>query len=59
MFDIAQMQAVTDYTGIVDQASYERGAKVWFREMTGIRPIAMADIIDTTFVEAARKAYPA
>ncbi len=56
LFDIAQMKAVTDYTGIIDQASYERGAKVWFREMTGIRPIPMADIIDSTYVLAAQKA---
>ncbi|MEJ1975637.1 MAG: hypothetical protein WDN49_05640 [Acetobacteraceae bacterium] len=32
------MKKVTDYDGIIDQASYERGAKVWFRDMTGIKP---------------------
>ena len=57
--DIAQMKDLFDYTGEIDQASYERGSKVWFRELTGIKPIAMAQIIDPSFVLAAKQAYPA
>jgi NitT/TauT family transport system substrate-binding protein len=53
------MQEITDYTGIVDPASYDRGAKVWFRELTGIRPIPMGQIIDSSFAEKAIQAYPA
>jgi len=33
--------------------------KVWFREMTGIKPLTIADVVSPTFVEVARKAYPA
>ena len=55
-FDIGQMQSITDYSGIVDKASYERGSKVWFREMTGIKPIPMDDIVDSSFAMAAIKA---
>jgi NitT/TauT family transport system substrate-binding protein len=57
--EIASIQKVTDYDGVVDDASFARGEKVWFREMTGIKPLAKAEIINTTFIEAARKAYPA
>ena len=58
-FDIAQMKPLFDYTGEIDQASYERGAKVWFRELTGIKPIAMAQIVDPSFALAAKQANPA
>jgi sulfonate transport system substrate-binding protein len=53
------MKSITDFSGVIDQASYDRGAKVWFRELTGIKPMAMNDIIVTDFVLAAKKAYPA
>jgi NitT/TauT family transport system substrate-binding protein len=59
VFEITIMKAITDYDGIIDPASFERGSKVWFREMTGIKPLTMPDIIATGFIEAARKAYPA
>ncbi len=59
LFAIEQMQEVTDYSGSIDQASYDRGAKVWFRELTGIRPIPKDKIIDTSFAQAAQKAFPA
>ena len=44
-----------DYSGEIDQASYDRGAKVWFREVTGIKPIPMAEIISSSFALAASK----
>jgi NitT/TauT family transport system substrate-binding protein len=59
IFGINLMKTIIDYDGVVDQASYDRGAKVWFRELTGIKPIPMNDIIVTEFVLAAKKAYPA
>lgn len=57
--EIATIQKVADYDGRVDAASFERGSKVWFREMTGIKPLSIAEIVSPTFIEAARKAYPA
>jgi NitT/TauT family transport system substrate-binding protein len=57
--EITTIKKVTDYEGIIDAASFSRGEKVWFREMTGIKPLTMADVVDTSFIEAARKAYPA
>src|SRR3954469_18259273 len=57
--EIASIQKVTDYDCVVDAASFARGEKVWFREMTGIKPLAIADLVSPTFIDAARKAYPA
>jgi NitT/TauT family transport system substrate-binding protein len=59
LFEIELMRAITDYEGVIDPASYERGAKVWFRELTGIKPMTITDIVAPEFVDAARKAYPA
>jgi NitT/TauT family transport system substrate-binding protein len=59
LFEIQLMKEITDYDGVIDPAGFERGAKVWFRELTGIKPLTMADIVAPDFVEAARKAYPA
>jgi len=58
-FDINQMKDLFDYTGEIDQASYDRGAKVWFRELTGIKPIPMAQIVDPSFAQTAKQTYPA
>jgi NitT/TauT family transport system substrate-binding protein len=57
--EITTIKKVTDYEGVIDAASFSRGEKVWFREMTGIKPLTMADVVNTSFIEAARKAYPA
>jgi sulfonate transport system substrate-binding protein len=59
LFEIELMKEITDYDGVIDPAGFERGAKVWFRELTGIKPMTIADIVAPEFVEAARKAYPA
>jgi NitT/TauT family transport system substrate-binding protein len=52
------LKKVADYEGSIDAEGFERGGKVWFREMTGIKPLTIADVVSPGFVEAARKAYP-
>jgi NitT/TauT family transport system substrate-binding protein len=59
IIEITTLKKVTDYDATIDAAGWARGAKVWFREMTGIKPLAIADLVSPTFIEAARKAYPA
>jgi NitT/TauT family transport system substrate-binding protein len=59
ILEIAALQKVADYDGTIDAASFARGEKVWFREMTGIKPLAIADVVSPGFIEVARKAYPA
>jgi NitT/TauT family transport system substrate-binding protein len=58
LLEITAIQKVTDYDATIDTASFARGEKVWFREMTGIKPLTIADVVSPNFVDAARKAYP-
>jgi NitT/TauT family transport system substrate-binding protein len=58
ILEITALKKVADFDGTIDAAGFARGEKVWFREMTGIKPLAMADVVSPGFVEAARKAYP-
>jgi NitT/TauT family transport system substrate-binding protein len=58
ILEITALKKVADYEGTIDAASFARGEKVWFREMTGIKPLTMTDVVSPGFVEAARKAYP-
>jgi len=59
ILEIMALQKVADYEATIDAAGFARGEKVWFREMTGIKPLTIAEVVSPTFVEAARKAYPA
>jgi NitT/TauT family transport system substrate-binding protein len=56
--EITALKQVADYDGVVDAASFARGEKVWFREMTGIKPLTIAEVVAPDFVQAAKKAYP-
>ncbi len=58
VLEISALKKVADYEGNVDAASFARGEKVWFREMTGIKPLTIAEVVSPDFTEAARKAYP-
>jgi NitT/TauT family transport system substrate-binding protein len=58
ILEIAALQKVADYQATIDAADFARGEKVWFREMTGIKPLTIADLVSRSFIEAARKAYP-
>ena len=58
ILEITALKKVADYDGTIDAASFARGGKVWFREMTGIKPLTMAEAVSPDFVAAARKAYP-
>jgi NitT/TauT family transport system substrate-binding protein len=59
ILEITALQKVVDYDASIDAAAFARGEKVWFREMTGIKPLTPADLVSPSFIEAARKAYPA
>ncbi|WP_043160002.1 ABC transporter substrate-binding protein [Bradyrhizobium sp. Ai1a-2] len=58
LLEITTLQKVADYEATIDAAEFARGEKVWFREMTGIKPLTIADVIVPTFIDTARKAYP-
>src|SRR6516162_9364014 len=58
ILEINALQKVADYDATIDAEGFARGEKVWFREMTGIKPLTIAEVVSPAFVEAARKAYP-
>jgi NitT/TauT family transport system substrate-binding protein len=58
ILEITALKKVADYEGTIDAEGFARGGKVWFREMTGIKPLTIAEVVSPGFVEAARKAYP-
>jgi NitT/TauT family transport system substrate-binding protein len=58
ILEISALKKVADYEGTVDAASFARGEKVWFREMTGIKPLTIAEVVSPDFTQAARKAFP-
>jgi NitT/TauT family transport system substrate-binding protein len=58
MLEITALQKVADYQATIDAADFARGEKVWFREMTGIKPLTIADVVSPSFIEVARKAHP-
>jgi NitT/TauT family transport system substrate-binding protein len=58
ILEITALKKVADYEGTIDAEGFARGGKVWFREMTGIKPLTIADVVSPGFIEAARKAYP-
>jgi NitT/TauT family transport system substrate-binding protein len=58
ILEITALQKVADYDGTIDAAGFARGEKVWFREMTGIKPLMIAEVVSPGFAETARKAYP-
>jgi NitT/TauT family transport system substrate-binding protein len=58
LLEITALQKVADYDATINAADFARGEKVWFREMTGIKPLTIADVVSPAFVETARKAYP-
>jgi NitT/TauT family transport system substrate-binding protein len=58
ILEIMALKKVADYEGIIDAEGFARGAKVWFREMTGIKPLTPAEVVSPAFVEAAKKSYP-
>jgi NitT/TauT family transport system substrate-binding protein len=59
ILEITALQKVADYDASIDAAGFARGEKVWFREMTGIKPLTIAEVVSPGFIEVARRAYPA
>jgi NitT/TauT family transport system substrate-binding protein len=59
VIEITTLKKVADYDATIDPAGWARGSKVWFREMTGIKPLTSDELLSPTFIEAAKKAYPA
>ena len=59
LIEIGLVKATSDTEGTIDGASFARGSKVWFREMTGIKPLTLEQVVVPRFAETARKEFPA
>jgi NitT/TauT family transport system substrate-binding protein len=43
---------------MIDPAAFERGGRMWFREVSGIKPVKLADAFDGSFLTKAHAKYP-
>ncbi len=59
LIEIKSTKAVLNDGGAIDAAAFDRGAKVWFREMTGVQKLPLADVYAPEFAVKADAKYPA
>jgi len=59
LLEIQVVKDITDYDGTIDQAAFERGGKAWYRDLTGIQPVPLADVFDARFIQQAQAKYRA
>jgi len=57
-WSITALQKVVDYQATIDAADFARGEKVWFREMTGIKPLTICRCRQSDLCRHSAKAYP-
>ncbi len=59
LLEIGELKDVADWNGLIPAANWERGGKVWYGELTGLKPIKMEDAVADQFLKAAHAKYPA
>lgn len=60
LLEIGELKDVADWNGLITAASYARGEKVWYSELTGIKqPIKLEDAVADKFLKTAQAKYPA
>ena len=50
---------VADWNGLITEEAFARGGKVWYRELTGIKPLKRENVVADKFLKAALAKYPA
>ena len=58
LIEIKSTKAVLNDSGAIEVAAFDRGAKVWFREMTGVEKLPLAEVYAPEFVTKADAKYP-
>jgi len=53
--EITYFKKLWKYDGIITEADFNNGGKVWFREGTDIKPIGFADVVDLQYIVNAHK----
>ncbi len=56
--ELTTMKTVLNPTGLIDPTDFERGAKVWFREMTGVTPMKLGEVYASEFIRKANETLP-
>jgi NitT/TauT family transport system substrate-binding protein len=59
LIEIEAVREVTDFNGIIDAAAFARGGKAWYRDLTGIKPVPLADVFADKFLRVAQAKYKA
>ncbi|WP_428668656.1 ABC transporter substrate-binding protein [Reyranella sp.] len=59
LLEIGELKDVADWNGLINAESWARGEKVWYGELTGLKPIKMEDAVADRFLKAAHAKYPA
>jgi NitT/TauT family transport system substrate-binding protein len=59
LLEIGELKDVGDWNGLINADSWARGGKVWYSDLTGLKPIKMEDAVDDRFLKAAHAKYPA
>jgi NitT/TauT family transport system substrate-binding protein len=59
LLEIGELKDVADWNGLIGADAYARGEKVWYGELTGLKPIKREDAVDEKFLKAAHAKYPA
>jgi len=59
LLEIGELKDVADWNGLIKPDAWARGEKVWYGELTGLKPIKMEDAVDDRFLKAAHAKYPA
>jgi hypothetical protein len=54
--EIEYYKKIWQYDGDFPEASFENGAKVWFRDKTKIAPLRYGQVVDLRFLADAQKA---
>jgi len=59
LLEIGELKDVTDPDGLIGAEAYARGEKVWYSDLTGIKPVKLEDAFSDKFLKAAHAKYPA
>jgi len=59
LLEIGELKDVADWNGLIGADAYARGEKVWYGELTGLKPVKREDAVDDKFLKVAHAKYPA
>lgn len=55
--ELAFYKPIMNYSGLVSAASFRNGSPIWFRESTGMKPVAFEEAVDLRFISNSKDKY--